>query len=456
MRHRPFFERVFLVKLRPSVLAPCVVLSGLSPAYASGFALEAQAAKAIGGALAGAQAERGAPGFSTFNPAAIVGVDGLAISASAIGLIVDSGFENSSGQLLGAFPVGGEAAGDGVTEDAFIPSLSMAAPLNDRLFVGLSVNAPFGLATSYGETSIPRYHALETELTTLSVTPVLGLKLNERISLAAGPRIQRLDFLASGANDAAGIAAALGAVGFTPGTDDSTFRVEGDDMAVGFVAGAQVAVSDRLDVGFSFTSKITHDFEGEGTFDNDGSVAAQTVAAVAGTLQDSPFQTEIVTPASFQLGAQIEMTPELTLLASTVFTRWSSFETVTIDFENPVQPNEVLTQDWRDTWAFSGGVDWRATPRDSFRAGVMFEETPVNDFFASPRIPDSDRLWLTAGYSRKLSETFTLHTSAAYIRLDDRPIAFTGGLPENQFRGAFSTDFQSSAVILSVGLDVTL
>ena len=444
------------MKLRFGLIAPCVFCASVSPAYASGFALEAQAAKAIGGALAGAQAERAAPGFSTFNPASVVGVDRLEISASAIGLFVDSGFENASGQVLGAFPVPGEGSGDGITDDAVLPALSVAAKLNDRFYLGLSINAPFGLATSYGQNSIPRYHALETEVKTLAVTPVLGVDVNDWLSLAAGPRIQRLDFLASGANDAAGIAAALGAVSFVPGTDDSTFSVEGDDIAVGFVAGAQAAISDRIDVGFSFTSKITHQFEGEGTFDNSGSIAAQTIAGAAGTLQDTPFQTELVIPASFQLGAQIEMTPELTLLASTVLTRWSSFEQITIDFDNPLQPNEVLTQDWRDSWAFSGGVDWRASDVDSFRAGVMVEQSPVNDFFASPRIPDADRLWLTAGYSRQLSETFTLHASAAYIKLEDRPIAFTGALPENQFRGAFSTDFQSSAVILSVGLDVTL
>jgi len=442
--------------MRIGAVVPCFICLGFSPAYASGFALEAQAAKAIGGALAGAQAETMSPGFLSFNPSSVVGVDGVEISASAIALFVSSEFENASGQLLGVSPVGGASFGEGITEDAVLPALNVGVKLSDRLYAGLSINAPFGLTTSYAEDAIPRFHALDTELKTIAVTPILGFEISDRLSFAAGPRIQYLDFFASGANDTAGIAAALNVPGAIPGTDDSTFAVDGDDVAIGFVAGIQAELSDRVDLGFSFTSKITHQFEGQGTFDVENSVAAQTLVGVAGLLVDSPFSTELVTPASFQLGAQVEMTPELTLLASTVLTRWSSFETITIDFDSPVQPDEVLTQDWHDAWAFSGGLDWQATPTDSFRAGVMFEQTPVNDAFASPRIPDSDRLWLTVGYSRKLSDKTAFNASAAYIMLEDRPIEFTGALPENQFRGAFSTDFQSSAVILSIGLDIAL
>ena len=433
--------------------AATTVMVAASPAVANGFAFEAQSARALGAAFAGSQAEKAAPGFAYYNPASIVGSDEVRISVAAVGLFADADYENASGVLFGVAPVAGASDGESVIGDKAFPTAAISTPLSDNLYVGLALNAPFGLDTAFENNSIVRYHALETEVRMISATPIIGAEW-AGFSIAAGPRIQYLDFSATGAVDAAGVATGLMIPGFTPGTDDTFYALDGDDVAVGFVAGVQRDFGERTRVGFSFSSEITHEFSGDAAFDTASSVAGQTLAVAGGLFQDGAFSSELVAPATFQLGAQFDATADVTLAASATVTRWSAFEGITIAFDNPAQPDEVLTQDWRDGWAVSAGGEWRATPRDALRAGVMFDASPVSDRFASPRIPDADRVWFTAGYGREVSKRVRFDVSAAYLRLQDRPIALPGTLPENALRGSLSTTIESSAVIVSAGFDL--
>lgn len=435
-------------------IVPCGVMAlTVVPAHAGGFALEAQSAKAIGAALAGTQAARAEPGFATFNPATIVGVSSTEISFSAIGVITDSEIEDANGLLLGAVPVTGDPAAEGIIDNAIVPSIAISHPLSDRIFLGLNVHAPFGLASRYSDTSIARYHAQDTELTVIAATAILGIEVNDHLSIAAGPRVQYSEFFVSGLSDAAGIVTALGGTGFVPGQDDVPFAIDGDDVAFGYVAGLQATVSPSFRVGFSYTSKMEHDFEGAASFEVENSVAGQFLQGTTGLFQDTTFNSTLNLPAAFQLGAQLDITPDVTLLASTAFTRWSKFENVAAEFDNPAQPDEVLTQDFNDTWSVSGGVEKRFGPDTAVRAGVMYDESPVNDAFASPRIADNDRVWVTAGLSKQLSTRAELHVGGAYIFVKERQYEIAGALPEHAFRGAFSGAFNSSTVLLSAGLD---
>ena len=422
------------------------------PAFANGFALEAQSPRALGAAFAGAQASRADATYAFYNPAAIVGVDGVALSANAVGLISDSGFDNASGVLFGVAPVAGDASGQTVIGDVAFPTFAVAAPLGGRWFAGVTLSAPFGLDSTYPTSSVLRYHALESELRVIAATPVIGVEIGG-VAIAAGPRLQYSELTVTGAIDAAGAASALSIPGFTPGTSDALFALEGDAFDIGFVVGAQASPAPDLHVGFSFSSKVVHDIEGDAAFDISTSLAGQTLSTVGGLFQDGGFSSTFATPATLQLGVDYEATPSLTLSASGTVTRWSSFEGLAVIFDNPSQPPEVLTQDWRDGWAASVGAEWRPTTRDALRAGVMYDESPVNDRFASPRIPDGDRVWLTAGYGRNLSERVAFDVAFAYLRIEDRPIALPGLLPENQLRGALTADLQADAVILSAGFD---
>lgn len=433
-----------------SILA---VLGHSGQAAASGFALNTQSAESLGAATAGAQATPGTPGNAYFNPASIVGVEGLETSFSIVGVWNDTSYSNADAALFGSVPVAGETSGDAVIGDGVFPTGAVAMKLSDRLFAGLAVYAPYGFNSEYADASVARYHGTFSEVVSGTVSPMVGVDFGNGWSLAAGPRFQYMTSKIRGANDAAGIEAALLMTPLAPGSDDVFYKIDGDDWGVGFAAGFHGALGDYVTFGASYSSKIDHELKGSVDFATEESASAQTLAAAAGLFLDTDTVMSLSTPAALQFGATVEVTNNTRLMVSAVQTRWETFNELTTAFANPAQPAEVITQDWKNTWAGAVGMERDFGPAQTFRLGVMVEEGPVNQAYASPRLPGDSRVLAAAGYSRKLSDRAELHLAASYIFHDTQRISESAAYPENLFRGSFESDWEAGTIAVAIGVD---
>lgn len=437
---------------KPASFAVTTFALSSGSAMASGFALNTQSAEALGAATAGAQATQATPANAYFNPASITGVEGWESTLSVIGVINDTSYENAEGALFGTVPVQGEASGEAVIGDGVFPTGAAALRLSDNIFVGVAAYAPFGFNSSYDDASVARYHGTFSQVVTGSLSPIIGVSFGGW-SFAAGPRFQYIDVDIDGAIDAAGVSAALLMTPTIPGTDDIFYEFEGDDWGVGYAFGVQGDLTDRLHVGVSFSSKVEHDLEGTATFDLGASVAGQTLATVAGLFQDTGLASDLTTPATLQFGLVADLTPSTRLMASAVQTRWSSFDQLVTTFENPAQPPEITTQNWKNSWGGSLGVEFDLSQSQTLRGGVMYEDDPVNPSFSTARVPGAKRIWLAGGYSHQLSEKAELHLAASYVLTDDTPVDQAGTLPENLFRGSLQENVNINGVVVGVGLD---
>ena len=423
-------------------------------AHAGGFALEQQNAAAVGNAYAGAEAEFGDAGYAYYNPAAIADLEAVQFSLNAAGIFADSSYENASGLLLGAFPTPGLANDGGAVSNALVPNISAALPVSGDVTIGVVLNAPFGLKTEYDDNSVIRYHALETDIKTLSIAPTIAINLSPDISVGGSLRVQYLDFEASNAVDAAGILLANGGSG-TPGTDDAQAAFSATDWALGFQVGVQAKIGDRTKVGISYASKVEHDFSGVANFDLSSSLSAQALNVTANLFSTSNFDSALTTPGRIAAGGTYEVSNALKLKMSVVHTFWENFDGVFATFDNPAQPPESLTQDWQNSWTVSLGADIAAGENTILRAGVMYDETPVNPTFASPRIPDENRYWINAGLSQKVSKNISVDIGAGYAFLDDRAITQSPAAAENLFRGGLDAQYETNAFVGSLRIVYT-
>lgn len=423
--------------------AVCCGVAG--PAFAGGFALEHQNAEALGAAFAGAEAKKADAGFAAHNPASLATIERAEASINATGVLPDASYDSASATLLGVAPVSGRSNDDGVTANAVVPNLSIAIPVTDRLTVGFVANATFGLKTEFAEDSVIRYQARASDLRVLEATPMLAYEVSPAIRFGAGLRVQHLDLSLTSTIDAGGIAAASLVPGFSPGSDDLAARFEADGVALGFTVGAQADLTPAISVGASYSSKVEHDIEGAAEFELQSSVAAQTLNVAVGLFSADEFSTSFATPAIAAAGARYQASDRLTLLASTKVIFWSSFDVVALDFNDVATPTEVLTQNWRDSWSASLGAEYQASEKTALRGGVMYDESPVNAEFASPRIPDGDRHWAAVGLTHVFSDHVSADVGVAYAFFSDRPIDLDGAAPENLFRGALTADLSTDA-----------
>jgi len=189
-------------------LAVAAALTGFSAgAQASGFALIEQNASGIGNAYAGGAAVAEDASTIYFNPAGMTRLPGRQAVGALHAIKPKTEFTNTGSTLAAAQGSLGGNGGD-AGDWAFVPNAYLSWQINNQWFVGVGLNAPFGLKTEYDAGWVGRFHALESEVKTINVNPSVAFKLSDAVSLGFGVNWQRMEAtLTNSVNYAAGAAA---------------------------------------------------------------------------------------------------------------------------------------------------------------------------------------------------------------------------------------------------------
>ena len=434
-------------------LASAVIASG--HAAASGFQVREQSAKALGNAMAGAAAGAEDVSYMTYNPAAIGNVEGTQVAGGIS--YIDASFEltdASASSVTGASYTGNGNNEGG--EEAWVPSFAFKTRLDERFDLGLAVSAPYGLSTKYDKEWIGRYHAVETELKTIDIQPTLNYRATDRLNLAVGLRAQYADATLSNAIDLGAVGAGAGQLPPSAiGNADGMAEVTGDDWGYGYTMGALFQATERTRLGISYRSEVELTLDGDVDYSADGPRAQAVLAGAqaTGQLQDGGGKAEITTPANLNLGIYHQLTDRLALMANAEWTEWSSFEELTVEFDNGGQ--STTTENWDDTWAFSVGANYQLNRQWLLRAGLGIDESPVPDSeHRTPRVPDADRRWATLGAT--WMPTSNLGVTAGYMHVfgDDGDID-QNATPtnENASRGNLSGTYEVEADVFALSMD---
>mgnify|MGYP000797713219 FL=1 len=127
----------------------------------------------------------------------------------------------------------------------------------------------------------------------------------------------------------------------------------------------------------------------------------------------------ISTPAWLMATAAWDVNELLSLYATFRWTDWSSFDSLKINggtIAGMVPVNPEIKNKWQDTYLFSVGADLRFTNWWTFRAGIGYETSAVDDpQYRTAIIPDADRWWFALGSSFKATENMQIDVSAAWL-----------------------------------------
>jgi long-chain fatty acid transport protein len=441
-----------VVRRRLGAAAATVALLGLAggDAGASGYAIREQSAVGQGTSFAGATARADDPSFMFFNPAALGYLAGY--QAALVGSYirpesnVDSGTATRAA-ILGNSPITGTLGGDAGL-NAFVPAVYTSAQLAPEWTIGLSVTSPFGLVTKYDTDFIGRYHALTSTLRTFNVAPTISYRPVPWFSIGASLQVQHAYARISSAVDfgAAGALAGLGPLGILPGTRDGRATVRGDDIAVGWTVGAVWEPQDGTRVGLSFRSALFHKLDGDGYFQGAPGPLANSV-----NFRNTDVKAKLTTPEMLSLGVAQRIGARWTALADLSWTNWSRFRELRVDYASGRAPF-VSEQNWRDTWSLALGAEYQATEALRLRAGVAYDQSPARDAYRTPRIPDSDRYWLSIGASYRVLQNVELTAAYTHIFADDAKVRLRDQGPgTNDFlRGNLDLNYSASVDIFAV------
>jgi long-chain fatty acid transport protein len=428
---------------------PLLSTAGLSlcsiVAHASGFALLEQSASRLGAAFAGTAVAADDATTVFFNPAGLSHLQGPEAIVVASGIEITSEFNDEASQAaLGQPPGhnGGDAGGWN-----FVPSAYVAAPLDERLAIGLGVNAPFGLKTDYEPGWIGRFQALKSEIRTINVNPSLSWRVNDAFSIGVGVSYQRLDaeltnavnytaVVAQGVQQLVALgqlpaAAAPGVIAANAGLEGGA-RVEGDDDSWGFNVGLLVDLSDTTRLGVSYRSKIEYEVQGAVSFGPPvvahpiGSAIVTRASAAGGSLSNGPVSVDIELPDIATISLRQQIGKNFTLLADVGWTGWSTITELRV-VRDTGETVSFTPEDWEDAWRFAMGGAYEASDKLTLRAGIAYDESAVPDATRTPRLPDTNRTWVAVGARWTPRDSLVLDVGYAHLFSDDVPLNQNAG-----------------------------
>jgi long-chain fatty acid transport protein len=153
-------------------------------AHAGAFAIREQSASAQGYSFAGAASGSGNLSSMFWNPAVMTMMPGWNTEASLSLIIPRVEIDPTTGTFPAFLPLGG--SGD-IGQDAIVPASYNSYQINDMLWVGLSTTSPYGLVTDPRDNWAGQVYSRSSKIFSLNVNPVVGIKINDWISVAAGP-----------------------------------------------------------------------------------------------------------------------------------------------------------------------------------------------------------------------------------------------------------------------------
>ncbi|HTT37955.1 MAG TPA: outer membrane protein transport protein [Burkholderiales bacterium] len=389
-------------------------------ADAAGFALIEQSASGVGNAFAGAAASAEDAGTIFFNPAGMTRLAGKQVLAgvSAVGPSIN--FTNQGSTLAPPQPAtpltGGNGGDAGNWSD--VPNLYLSWQADDRLWVGLGVNAPFGLHTDYAAGWVGRYQALDSELTTVNINPSIAYRVNDKVSLGVGLSAQKADVTLSKAIDVGTICfntpglgqATCTGLGLTPQSVDGAQQLRANGWGYGYNLGALFEIAPDMRVGVSYRSRIQYTLSGTSAFAN---VPAPLNASPQ--LQTSAATLALTVPDSASVSVFQIYDEKWDMMADMTWTHWSVFNQLAVQYANGA-PASVTNEGWRDTWRFSLGLDYKLDAKWKIRSGLAWDQTPVpSPQLRTARIPDNARTWLAVGASWSFTKGAALDVSYAHL-----------------------------------------
>ncbi len=362
-------------------VAALLVAGSISAVQAGGFQLMEQSVTSLGRAHAGA---------------GVVGDDVSAVWYNPAGMTLLPGTQFQFGGVFAALDIPAEDYRTGQTDNGRkhpvpIPNMFLSHQINDSAWFGIGLTVPYGMATEYGREFSMGDKGMNSEIKVFDLNPSFAYKVSDKLSVGIGASIEYAQaFVESG-------------MMYHPlyKTPAAYGRYKATSWSGGFNAGVMWTPVETVRLGLSYRSAVKHSAKGQlkiGTYDGDH---VGYVSALASTSKGA--KATIKAPHQINLSATWEVTPSWRLSGLIHWSDWSSFKSLDISSDNALLPYKLgtskisIANNWKDSWLFSVGTDYRFNDSVTVRGGIAYEKSPVRDNYRLAIIPDLDRMWFTIG-----------------------------------------------------------
>lgn len=361
---------------KKSLLAVTVTLA-TQQAFAAGFQLNAQSATGLGRAFAGDAVIADNAAVMSRNPAAMALFDEMALSLGFETIITDIKVKDATYKSLPGTPF--EKSSNANYDDAggtsVAPNIHLIVPVNEQFAWGVNAYSNFGTRTDFGSNYAGGEYGGETEILSVNLGVSGSYRIDNQWSIGAG-----LDLIYGQGTLKRSLSPTLG------GSKVVDIN-KADGFGVGFNVGTvyELDENNRFGLSYRYSPEIT--------------------------AKDGNKEVKLPLPdlAEFSGYHRIENTA-FAVHYSIQYIGWSAFDK--LEFKNQ-SINEKPYQ-WQDGWHYSIGGTYYLNRDWTLRAGYMYD-TSAQDKITSISVPDSDRQWLSAGFTYHIDDKSNIDLGLTYL-----------------------------------------
>lgn len=400
-------------------------------AMAAGFHLREQSAAAQGNAYAGATAGAENGSYAYYNAAGLTRQKGLQVNLGATYIAPRATAKNVISET------GARGADvENVVHAAVSPNGIVSYQLNDKAFAAIAANSQFGMITKYDPEWVGSDHGITSDLKSGTITPMFAYKATDKLSLGAGVQMQYVWAHLTSSHTLA------------PGVRVNNVTTNGNDFDMGYQLGALYEFTDSTRVGVGYRSEINHKLKGK--MKSSGSPSTEFNA-----LTNQKISAKLTTPAMLSMGVYHDINEKWAVMAEYQRVFWSSFQNLTFvgDRLNKPEGNiDQVKENWRDTNFYSIGTSYMLDNQWKLRLGLAYDQSAVRYAHRTPRIPDSDRIWYSAGLGYQYNENLSFDVGYTYIKAHSARMnsAVTGNEGSD-----VSADYSNSVKVFAFSLNYT-
>ena len=314
----------------------------------------------------------------------------------------------------------GGSDGGNASEIAVIPSHFTVKRLNDRTSVGVAITAPIGGAMDFGKNFVGRYGATSVALQGLGISPSIGYKVNEQLSIGAGVSLVYSMFEQELAINLPG-----------PAPDGYVKMDDLDDWGAQPYFGLTYNFSEQLKLGVTYRAEMESNLKGD-----------LKITGLPVAIPKSTIKVEWDNPQWLEAAISYDLGNDFYVGANLGWQEWSEFSENALTVTPGVV---VLDRDWDDTWRT--GVAFGHYAGDSgWSFGASYDSSPVSDSKRTIDLPMDEVLQAGAAYYKK-KDNYDFSLSAALMYLGDGEVDQTAqGV---RFKGEFDSN-----VLLNLGATI--
>lgn len=297
-----------------------------------------------------------------------------------------------------------------------------------KLKYGIAAYTPFGGSVDWENGWAGRFVLTHLRLSAIYIQPTISYKISEHLGIGGGfvystgkMNLQR-DIPVIDNNGKSGKA-----------------ELDGNANGMGFNAGIYYKPTSALSFGFTYHSEVKMDIkEGQADF--------SVPASLEGNFPDGKFSTSLPLPSIMTFGTAYQATKNLAFAFDASMIGWSSFDTLTFDYENNTAElaDTKSPRNYKDAYALRLGAQYAVNNKLEVRGGIKYLSTPVRDGYVSPDVPDAANFNYSIGLGYKASSRLGLDASFTYQSMTRKDLNF-----ESQLYGTYKTNLLMPGVSIN-------